>query len=470
MSQIFTPREYQDIIIDHTSQRSRSAVWAGMGMGKTAASLSYIQRLEMQGVNTPKLVLAPLLVAKTSWPDEAEKWSNLSDMRVVPVVGTEKERRRLLRCDANVFVTNYESIPWLVDYYSDRWPFETVIADEATRLKGFRTRQGSMRMQALAQVAHRKVRHFVELTGTPSPNGLKDLWGQMWFLDKGERLGASYRAFSDRWFSASRDGYGLKPHDFSGDEIHKKIHDLCVTVNPADWFDLEDPIVTDRYVDLPGRAQALYDKMEKDCFFKLEGHEVEAFHAAARTQKLLQLANGAVYVDPLVEDDNDPRAKLTKVVHDVKIQALESIIAEANGMPVLVSTSFKSDIARLLKAFPKGEKLTSKNGVEVMGRWNKGGIPLLFAHPASAGHGLNLQFGGNILVYFAQTWNLEHQQQILERIGPVRQMQAGLDRPVFVYRIIARGTVDELVIARTDGKRDVQDVLLEAMAKKRKRR
>ena len=468
MSQKFIPREYQEIIIDHASRHARSAIWAGMGMGKTVSALTYIDQLELQGVTTPKLVLAPLLVAKTSWPDEADKWDHLSGMRVVPVVGSEKERRRLLRCDANVFVTNYESIPWLVDYLGDRWPFETIIADEATRLKGFRTRQGSMRMQALAQVAHSKVKYFQELTGTPSPNGLKDLWGQMWFLDKGKRLGSSYRSFSDRWFSASRDGYGLKPHDFSGAEINKRIHDLCVTVNPKDWFDLEEPIVTDRYVDLPSKAMRLYQEMEEKCFFELEGHEVEAFHAAARTQKLLQIANGAVYVDPLVESDEDPRAKLTKVVHDVKLQALESIIAEANGMPILVSTSFRSDLVRLKKAFPKGEVLTSKNGVELMGRWNKGQVPLLFAHPQSAGHGLNLQFGGNILVYFAQTWNLEHQQQILERIGPVRQLQAGLDRPVFVYRIIARGTVDELVIARTDGKRDVQDVLLEAMAKKRK--
>ena len=468
MSQEFTPREYQSIIIEHAGSHTRSAVWAGMGMGKTVSALTYIDQLEMQGVTTPKLVLAPLLVAKTSWPDEADKWAHLSGMRVVPVVGSERERRRLLRCDANVFVTNYESIPWLVDYFGERWPFETIIADEATRLKGFRIRQGSARMQYLAQVAHSKVKHLVELTGTPSPNGLKDLWGQMWFLDKGKRLGSSYQSFSDRWFSASRDGYGLKPHDFSGDEINNRIRDLCVTVNPKDWFDLKDPIVVDRYVDLPARAMHLYKEMEEKCFFELEDHEVEAFHAAARTQKLLQIANGAVYVDPLVESDDDPRAKLTKEVHDAKLQALESIIAEANGMPILVSTSFRSDLVRLKKAFPKGEVLTSKNGVELMRRWNEGLIPLLFAHPQSAGHGLNLQYGGNILVYFAQTWNLEHQQQILERIGPVRQLQAGLDRPVFVYRVIARDTVDELVIARTDGKRDVQDVLLEAMARKRR--
>lgn len=470
MSQKFIPREYQEIIIDHASSLKRSAIWAGMGLGKTVSALTYVDRLMMQGVNTPTLVLAPLLVAKTSWPDEADKWDHLSGLRVVPVVGPEKDRRRLLRCDANIFVTNYESIPWLVEYYGDRWPFTTVIADEATRLKGFRLRQGSMRMQYLAQVAHSKVERFMELTGTPSPNGLKDLWGQMWFLDKGERLGRSYSAFSDRWFGRSFDGYGLNPHQFSGEEIQESIKDICLTVNAKDWFDLDDPIVIDRFVELPPRAAKLYKEMEDKFFFEFEGHEVEAFHAAARTQKLLQLANGAVYVDPLVENDDDPRAKLTKEVHDAKLQAMESIIAESGGMPILISCNFKSDLKRLKKAFPRGEILTSRNGVEIKRRWNAGEIPLIFAHPQSSGHGLNLQYGGNILVYFAQTWNLEHQQQILERIGPVRQLQSGLDRPVFVYRIIAQGTVDELVIARTDDKRDVQDVLMAAMAKRRRRR
>lgn len=463
----YVPRPYQELLVEQFVNVERTAGWASMGCGKSAATLNAIDRLHLMGEDHPTLVLAPLLVAKTTWPEEARKWDNLRHIRVVPVVGSEAERIRALNVDASIYTTNYENIPWLVEYLGARWPFKHVVADESTRLKSFRLRQGGKRAQALAQVAHTKIKRFIELTGTPSPNGLLDLWGQIWMLDAGQRLGRSYSAFRDRWFSADYDGYSYKPFAHSSDEIHNKLRDICLTVNAKDWFDLRDPIVTNKYVELNVRARKLYDDMERQFFLELEGHEVEAVHAASRSQKLLQLSNGAIYVDPLVESDEEPRARLFKEVHDAKIQALDSIVTEAAGAPVLVAYNFKSDLARLQKAFPNAKVLDPRDVTTTMRAWNAGDIGMMLVHPASAGHGLNLQDGGNILVFFGLNWNLEQRLQVIERIGPTRQMQAGHDRPVFIYNIIAKDTIDELVLARVETKREVQDILLEAMARRK---
>lgn len=467
--ELYVPRPYGQLITEHIIANPRASIWAGMGMGKTVCTLTAISDLQLLGESSPTLVLAPLLVAEHTWPDEARKWAHLAHLSVMPIIGSEADRRRALRHDADIYTMNYDNLPWLQNYLGDRWPFVHVVADESTRLKGFRLKQGGERARALGKVAHTKTQRFTNLTGTPAPNGLLDLWGQTWMLDAGQRLGRTFTGFRDRWFRAGYDGYGYLPHEHSSAEIYQALDDICLTVNAKDWFDLKEPIVSSRYVELPVRARRLYDEMEAKFFFELEsGHEVEAFNAAARSQKLLQVANGACYVDPLVEDDHDPKARMFKELHDAKLQALQSIIEESAGMPVLVAYQFQSDLARLQKAFPKGRALTRGNAAEVMATWNTGGIPVMFAHPQSAGHGLNLQHGGNILVFFGHTWNLEHRLQILERIGPVRQMQAGYDRPVFVYNIVARDTIDELVIARVETKREVQDLLLEAMTKRRK--
>lgn len=458
----FTARPYGALISNHILDTARCGIWAGMGMGKTVSTLNALDLLELVEPG-PALVCAPLRVAQSTWPDEAAKWQHLRNVDVTPIVGDVKARERAaLRAfdfSASVFTINYENLPWLVDLlerWKRPWPFRKIVADESTKLKGFRLRQGTQRARALGRVAHKHAAHFVELTGTPSPNGLQDLWGQAWYLDQGQRLGRTFDAFRQRWFRPSFDGYGIEPLPFAQEQIEDAMRDLCLSLDARDWFDLKEPIVNMIRVDLPAKARALYDDMEKAMFAQIGEHEVEAFNAAAKTMKCLQLANGAAYIG---EDGT-----LWAEVHDIKLQALDEIIEEAAGMPVLVAYHFKSDLARLLKAFPKGRQLDKDP--QTLRDWNAGKIPVLFAHPASAGHGLNLQDGGNILVFFSVNWNLEEHQQIIERIGPTRQMQAGHDRPVFIHYILARDTVDEIVLARIETKREVQDLLLEALKRR----
>ena len=453
----YTPRPYQTLITDHILNTQRCAVWSGMGTGKSVATLTALDVLQMVE-DGPALVVAPLRVAIGTWPDEVLKWEHLRGMNISVITGTEKERIAAVRAPAHVYTTNFEQLVWLVEYWGDRWPYTTVVLDESTRVKSFRLRQGGKRAQALGSIAHTKIKRLIELTGTPASNGLKDLWGQAWFVDAGVRLGRTYTAFTSRWFQTAPNGFGLVSLPHAQKEIQDRLHDVCLTIEAKDWFDLRTPITNNIFVTLPPKARKHYKEMEKEMFTELEGHEIEAFNAAAKTQKLLQCANGAMYVGE--------GALAWKEVHKAKLEALESVIEEAAGMPVLVAYHFRSDLARLLKAFPQGKHL-DKNP-QTIKDWNDGKIPVLFAHPASAGHGLNLQDGGNILVFFAVNWNLEEHLQIIERIGPTRQLQSGHDRPVFIHRILAKGTADEMVLERLETKREVQAILLDAM-KRRKR-
>jgi len=457
MRKDFTPRAYQGLIIDHILNTPRCAVWAGMGTGKTAATLTALEILQMVE-DGPVLVVAPLRVASSTWPDEVLKWKHLQATNISVITGTEKERVAAVKRPAHIYTTNYEQLVWLVSYWGDKWPYATVVLDESTKVKSFRLRQGGKRAQALGSIAHTRIKRIIELTGTPASNGLKDLWGQAWFIDAGNRLGRTYSAFTQRWFAKGYDGFSLAPMKGAQAEIQNKLRDVCLTIEAKDWFDLREPIVADIEVTLPVKARKHYKDMEKEMFTSLDsGHEVEAFNAAAKTQKCLQIANGAMYVgEGAIE---------WKELHKAKLEALDSIIEEASGMPVLVAYHFKSDLARLMKTFPQGRQLDKDP--QTLRDWNAGKIPVLFAHPASAGHGLNLQDGGNIIVFFGLNWNLEEHLQIIERIGPTRQMQAGYDRPVFIYRIIARDTVDELVLERLETKREVQDILMAAMKRRK---
>ena len=450
----FKPHDYQKEALAHLYKERRAALWMPMGGGKTVTTLTALEALSVVEDVYPVLVLAPLRVAKTTWPDEVKKWPHLSHLRVSVITGTPKQRQAALDTPADIFTTNYDNLVWLREALGDAWPFKTVIADEFTRLKSFRLRQGGSRARALGQVAHTHVTRFIGLTGTPAPNGVKDLWGQVWFLDRGERLGRTFSAFSQRWFRKGYDGYSLVPLDHTQAEVQERLKDICLTVR---GLPVDEPITSPIYVDLPPAARRAYDEMEEEMYTTLGTGGVEAANAAVRTQKCLQLANGALYTD---EYGN------WEAVHDAKLEALDSVIEEANGAPVLVAYNFKHDLARLRKRYPKGRVLDADP--DTIKRWNRGEIELLFAHPASAGHGLNLADGGNILAFYGVNWNLEEHMQIIERIGPMRQKQAGYDRPVLVYPILARNTVDDLVMDRLTSKKSVQEVILEAMKRRKK--
>lgn len=449
---MFKPHPYQEEAMAHLYKVRRSALWMPMGGGKTVTTLTALDNLSVVEDIFPVLVLAPLRVARSTWPDEVKKWPHLSHLRVSVITGTPKQRERALAVEADIYCTNYDNLTWLRTALGDEWPFKTVVADEFTRLKSFRIRQGGSRARSLGQVAHTHVSRFIGLTGTPAPNGVKDLWGQIWFLDQGARLGRTFSAFEQRWFRKGYDGYSLVPYDHTQQEVEDKLRDICLTVQ---GLQVDEPINSPVYVDLPPMARRVYDAMEKELFTVLNDEGVEAANAAVRTQKCLQLANGALYIDD---------AGNWEAAHDAKLDALESIIEEANGAPVLVAYNFKHDLERLRRRFPKGRVLDADP--DTIRDWNAGRISILFAHPASAGHGLNLADGGNILAFFGVDWNLENDMQIIERIGPMRQKQAGHNRPVFVYRILARNTVDDMVMERLQSKKSIQEVLLAAMEKR----
>lgn len=463
MSQPFTPRGYQSPAIRYIMANDRCNLYADMGMGKGVMTLSALDNLTMWEDPFPAIVLGPLRVARGVWTGEVDKWSHLKGIKIRAAVGTETERRAALRSGADIITLNYENIPWLIDNVLNRgkaWPFRTVIADESTRLKGFRLKNGGLRAAKLARVAHYpNLRRWVNLTGLAAPNGLLDLWGQQWFVDAGKRLGLTYSAFKERWFRPHPDGVSeWIPLPFAEAQIHAALADCTLAIRAADWFDIKDPIVETVYVDLPAKARRAYKEMQNKLFMELNGLEFEAFSSAAKSQKCLQLASGAVYLN---NEDGPPMSnKPYSVAHDEKLDALQSIVEEAAGAPVLVAYHFKSDLERLLKRFKGARQLLSaKDEAD----WNAGKIPVLLAHPASAGHGLNLQHGGNRIVFFSHDWNLENYAQINERLGPVRQMQSGYNRPVYIYHIVARGTLDEVVIDRRISKRAVADCLRDAM-------
>lgn len=468
-------RPYQHIMIDHMIETPKCAVWAFMGAGKSVSTLTAIDRLSLAGsLEKPTLVIAPLRVARDVWPTEIREWSHLTHMTVVPILGTQSERIAALQKPADVYTINFENLEWLIGLLWDRWPFGMIVVDEATKLKSLRASvkqhpktgtefvsgKGGARALALLKVVYQhKPSRFVELSGTPAPNGLQDLWGQVYYLDYGKRLGNIYTAFRNRWFRQSFDGFNIEPLPHAQEHIQNQLKDICLALKAEDWFPLEKPIVRQIHVDLPPEVRKQYRDMEKQLLADISGHKVEAFNAGARTMKCRQIASGACYTAM------DVKGKRPWVeVHKLKLDALEEIIEEAAGMPVLVGYDFQCDLERLLKRFPKGKHLDQKSST--ITDWNAGKIPILFTHAGSAGHGLNLQRGSNILVYFGWDWNHETHSQLLERIGPVRQAQAGLNRLVYVYYIIARNTVDEDMLESHASKRSIQDILMENLKRR----
>jgi len=445
-------------------EHKRCGIWAGMGSGKTSAMEYLIALLKLLGQvgDEPWLVLGPMRVCRDTWPEDMARWEQFKNLRILPLTGTPKERSAKLRSKADIFTLSYELAPWLVEQYMERWPFRHVIADESDRLKGFREKRGGVglntvkagksgiRAHHLGMIAHNLTDRWINLTGTPSPNGLKDLWGQTWYLDRGARLGRTYSAFLNRWFRTNQYTREIEPMPFSDAQIHAAVADICITIDPKDYYDLKEPIVTRVNVKLPKAARAIYKQMEKELFATLAtGEEVEVFNQAALTNKCLQLANGAIYTDY-------PK---WAPVHDEKIEALRSIVSESGNSPLLVAYSFRSDVARIKKAFPGAVELSTTDG---MAAFKSGGSSMGLAHPESMGHGIDgLQNVCNKLVRFGHIWKSGATWQMLERIGPMRQMQLGLT-DVWVYDIVCADTLDEDVLYKHETNCSVQDALLHA--------
>ena len=326
MTKLFAPRPYQFDMISHIHEHKRGALFAAMGLGKTVATLTALDELYFSGQETKTtLVLAPLRVAQNVWPDERVKWNHLSGLEVVPIIGTPEERLRALKKDAPVKTINYENINWLLETLDGKFPFGTVVADESSKLKSLRVSvrtsktgkqflagQGGKRARALAKAAYQNRGRWINLSGTPAPNGLIDTYGQIWFLDFGQRLGNSFTAFTQRWFDLSYDGYKLTPKQHAQSEIEKLLKDICLSLKAEDHFDLEKPIENIIKIELPTRARQLYHDMERALFLSIGETDVEAFNAASKTMKVLQLASGFIYTD---DQQN------YKEVHDEKIQA-----------------------------------------------------------------------------------------------------------------------------------------------------
>jgi SNF2 family DNA or RNA helicase len=459
-------------MIEFGLNNPRCMLLGRMGVGKSSATLSILNDLLFFGMTRKALILAPLRVARSTWPEEAAKWEQFADLKVRAAVGSADERKAVLR-EPNIDVTciNYENLPWLVEHLGEHWPFDTVVADESSKLRNFRIAQGGKRAGALHDVAHKKVRRWINLTGTFVPNGLSGVWGQTWFIDEGRRLGRTYSAFESRWFGYQRASDAVNAHKsriqriafpHAQTEIMDKIRDIAVALDPKDWFDIKRPLVVPVYVDLPPEVKKLYRAMEREMFTRIKEYDIEAFASSGKVIKCQAIASGTCYTgsDEEVEDGVSHWVE----AHDEKLQALDSIIEEANGDPILVAYHFRSDLVRLKKRYPQGRHINTKADEDA---FKTGTVPVAFVHAKSVGHGVDgFQDVCHIIAFLTVDWNLEEHDQLIERVGPMRQMQAGKDREVVVYQILARGTIDETVAERLVDKRRVQDATMDTLALK----
>jgi SNF2 family DNA or RNA helicase len=476
----YFPRLAQQKIRDFIIYHNRCNIWADPGVGKTAGTYEPMEILRLLGSTFfPALVIAPKRVASDVWPREQRKWNQFADLKVICLADREDEFDRIeqLRRPGDIFVINYDLLSarygldkktnkvvrksWgLINHYQEKklpWPFRTVIADESTRLKGFRLSRGGKRVAALARM-QKHVGRWVNLTGTPSPNGFIDLWGQCWFLDRGERLGRTFGAFKQLYFIENQYTGEITLRPGADEEIMRKLADITLSLRAADYFDL--PPLTHNYitVDLSPTAMSHYRRMETEMFIELEGKSAEAMNAATVTMKCLQMASGAVYTGEL--GATGPREYVE--FDSAKLEALDSLVSDMAGEPLLVAYHWKFQIERLKKKFPFAREIKTSEDIDA---WNAKHIRLGLIHPASAGHGIDLAMGGHHLAFIDHWWDLEQYLQVIERLGPTRQVQHGLNRPVFAHHIIASGTLDESVVERREGKRRVQDILIERMKK-----
>lgn len=469
MLKTVTLREPQIPMSAFMRANKRCALWAGMGTGKTVGVLYTLDLMKMLGEidrNEPTLVVGPMRVARDTWPEEVARWDNFKDLTILPLTGTPERRRQKLLSKADIYTISYELAPWLVDTLNDKWRFKNVIADESDRLQGLRGKRGGagsgkkagrsgQRAFALARVAHTLVDRWVNLTGTPAPQGYHALWGQTWYLDRGARLGSSYGAFESRWTRPKWNGFGTEFSEAARKEIDERLKDICLTIDPHDYYDLREPLVRRVEVTLPPAARQQYKDLETKMFAEIQEYgELRVFNAGSLTSKCLQIASGAVYT----------QHPTWSGIHEAKIEALESIIGESGGAPIMVQYNFQHEAQRIQSRWKHAVDLSTREGLAA---FKAGTASLGYAHPKSMGHGIDgLQHVCHHLVRFGHDWKTGERLQMLERIGPMRQFGAGYDRPVYVYDIVARDTLDEDVLALHETNCTVLEALMNAMKRR----
>lgn len=446
----FNPHGYQQYCIDRICNTPAVGLFLDMGLGKTAITLSAIKRLKYEMWCVKKvLIIAPKKVAESVWDKEAAKWKHLNSLRFAFVLGTAEQRRRALAETADIYLINRENTQWLVNYYGHDWPFDMVVLDESSSFKNHQAK----RFKAL-KLERSRIKRIVELTGTPNPHGLMDLWSQLYLLDGGERLGRTITSYRDTWFVPDKRNrttiFSYAPKLGATEEIYNRISDICISMKSEDYLNLPDLIYDDIPVTLDKAAQKAYNRLERDTLLQVDDETViTAGSAATLRGKLLQLCNGAVYD----EDGN------TVIIHDCKTEALLETIEQLNGQHAIICYNFRHDKARLLEALGGiNQRVAVYEGKEQEDEWNAGNIDLLLVQPASCGYGLNLQEGGHHIIWFGLTDSLELYQQTNKRLH-----RQGQPYPVIVHHLLVQGGTDEDVIKSLGGKADVQDSLLEAL-------
>jgi SNF2 family DNA or RNA helicase len=434
--------EYQRRGVDFILDKKRVFMLLDMGLGKTVTTLTAITDLIDSFSINKVLVISPLRVANSVWPTEVNEWSHLSHLKVNIATGSEKNRISALSTTCDIVSINRENIKWLVDYYGKGWPFDCVVVDESSSFKN----NGSQRFKSIKKILP-STEYMIALTGTPSPNGLLDLWSQVFLIDFGIALGRTMTAYKKRFFESDFMGYKFEPKSGSSEKIHDLIRPFTLSMSAADYLEVPDRIDSVLPVRLPPKIMAEYFEFQKELISYIQGEELEAQSAAVLANKLLQWCNGATYTDEF---------KNWITLHDVKLKTLGELIEENEGENILVAYNFKTDLIRLQKAFPDGVVLDKEQST--IDSWNKGDIKLMFAHPASAGHGLNLQKGGSMIVWFGLNWSLELYQQFNGRLH-----RQGQTKPVRVVHIVAEGCIDERVMEVLSNKDATQKDLLQSL-------
>lgn len=455
----YEPHDYQKFTIDKILECERLFAVLDMGLGKTSCTLTAIEELVNNRYEINKvLVIAPLRVADDTWEAERDKWDHFHGLRMAKMIGSAKQRVDALKAKADVYTINRENVKWLIDYllqHKMKWPFDMIVVDESSSFKS----HTSQRFKALRKVAP-LAKRIVLLTGTPDPNGLLDLWSQAFLIDGGIRLGRTLTAYREQYFTPGRRNgnviYEWKPREGAKEAIFGRLKDVMVSLTAKDHLKMPERIDNFITLKMPSEARAKYDQMEAAAILELEKGEVVAGNKAAVTNKLLQMANGAVYYEDTTEEGVEP-VKKVEWIHDAKLDALEEIIEDNEGQPVMVLYNYKHDFARLMKRFKDRNPGTIKDRQDIA-NWNAGKVKLLFAHPASMAHGLNLQGGGNIIVWFGVTNNLEHYLQANARL-----YRQGQTQTVVINHLLMEDTHDIDVMESLQRKRVSQDELIAAV-------